>query len=621
MLREKSGGEGNDDRIVSRKKIVTVNYDTLNRPANGNSDDPTDGDWDVANPVDFTTGLWYENPNNVKKTILGGNTVGDGNDSKGVDDSTGSNSNNGNGGGPDDNNTANGGGTDWSELIPTFLDHGYTSSLGYKSVNDANVPLLMIERSYNPPPIRQQVLEILFEECEVPATFMGRDATMACYACGRTTSTVIDIGYSGTTVSPVFEGYVEQKGIRRSPVGTLAMDEFAFKRLDAVVSAQQRAVIRSSKKKGASSQKPKGIVPLYQARYANNNGGSVSTGSGQNIRRHPIFHRLSLLDIAREGREAGACQSINTSTSKTLAAPNISYQLPDGTMVDVPSRDRFAVANLVVGKCGTSATSGGAAGEGTAGDATSNATDPSAAEDTEEEATQRLREEYLAKTRRDYDLLLKRSMESKKEQDSDDGDKMDVDDDDDDDDDAKKKEASKYTDATAVGISSRRSSSAGGRGGKKNAPGVASTTSVGRRKVMFNNQVLQKACLPYLQTCFEDELTASCVANMVCDAAFRCDREQQAGVLGNVVLAGGGSCIGPTDQSVPDYIRDQMEAIIHVHTPGWKVRVLSPGMQERAVASWLGGSILGSLGTFHDMWITKADYEEWGSAIVNRKCP
>jgi actin-related protein len=72
---------------------------------------------------------------------------------------------------------------------------------------------------------------------------------------------------------------------------------------------------------------------------------------------------------------------------------------------------------------------------------------------------------------------------------------------------------------------------------------------------------------------------------------------------------------------VPDFLREQVEAIIHTHTPGWRVKVLAPGMQERSVGSWLGGSILGSLGTFHDMWITKAEYEEWGSAIVNRKCP
>ena len=136
-------------------------------------------------------------------------------------------------------------------------------------------------------------------------------------------------------------------------------------------------------------------------------------------------------------------------------------------------------------------------------------------------------------------------------------------------------------------------------------------------KIRFDNRILQKACAPYLETIFE-QLTASPVANMVCDAAFRCDRDQQAGVLGNVVLAGGGSCIGPTDQSVPDSLREQIETIIHSHTPGWRVKMLAPGKQERAIASWLGGSILGSLGTFHEMWISKAEYDEWGCSIVNR---
>jgi actin-related protein len=35
---------------------------------------------------------------------------------------------------------------------------------------------------------------------------------------------------------------------------------------------------------------------------------------------------------------------------------------------------------------------------------------------------------------------------------------------------------------------------------------------------------------------------------------------------------------------------------------------------------WIGGSILGSLDTFKDMWITKEDYEEAGARIVHSKC-
>ena len=151
-------------------------------------------------------------------------------------------------------------------------------------------------------------------------------------------------------------------------------------------------------------------------------------------------------------------------------------------------------------------------------------------------------------------------------------------------------------------------------------------------------------------------LTSAPPAQMVCDAAFRCDRDQQVSLLGNVVVCGGGSCITGAagvgtglgsaatgtlgtagsaavagggamasalgdEHAFPDRLREEIESIVHRHTPGWRVKVTSPNITERAICSWLGGSILGSLGTFQDMWISRRDYEEFGSAIVNRKCP
>ena len=40
----------------------------------------------------------------------------------------------------------------------------------------------------------------------------------------------------------------------------------------------------------------------------------------------------------------------------------------------------------------------------------------------------------------------------------------------------------------------------------------------------------------------------------------------------------------------------------------------------RTYAAWIGGSILASLGTFQQMWISKAEYDESGPSIVHRKC-
>jgi len=49
-----------------------------------------------------------------------------------------------------------------------------------------------------------------------------------------------------------------------------------------------------------------------------------------------------------------------------------------------------------------------------------------------------------------------------------------------------------------------------------------------------------------------------------------------------------------------------------------KIKVVAP--PERKYSVWIGGSILSSLSTFHQMWISKDEYEESGPTIVHRKC-
>merc|ERR1712018_346674 len=41
---------------------------------------------------------------------------------------------------------------------------------------------------------------------------------------------------------------------------------------------------------------------------------------------------------------------------------------------------------------------------------------------------------------------------------------------------------------------------------------------------------------------------------------------------------------------------------------------------ERKYSVWIGGSILASLSTFQQMWISKQEYDECGPSIVHRKC-
>merc|ERR1719507_3012403 len=41
---------------------------------------------------------------------------------------------------------------------------------------------------------------------------------------------------------------------------------------------------------------------------------------------------------------------------------------------------------------------------------------------------------------------------------------------------------------------------------------------------------------------------------------------------------------------------------------------------QRKYSVWIGGSILASLSTFQQMWISKQEYDECGPSIVHRKC-
>jgi len=51
------------------------------------------------------------------------------------------------------------------------------------------------------------------------------------------------------------------------------------------------------------------------------------------------------------------------------------------------------------------------------------------------------------------------------------------------------------------------------------------------------------------------------------------------------------------------------------------VRVLAAPIPEQRLAVWVGGSILGSLPGFHEMWVNRAEYLEHGTTVVERKCP
>ncbi|WFD32420.1 NuA4 histone acetyltransferase subunit [Malassezia sp. CBS 17886] len=103
------------------------------------------------------------------------------------------------------------------------------------------------------------------------------------------------------------------------------------------------------------------------------------------------------------------------------------------------------------------------------------------------------------------------------------------------------------------------------------------------------------------------------LVDLILRAAKSVDVDARAAMFSNIVFVGGGTF-------VPGFT-DRLSYELSVAVPSQRIKIHSPGnYTERRHSTWLGGSILASLGTFHQLWISKQEYEEHGSAIVHSRC-
>ncbi|CAE7533305.1 unnamed protein product, partial [Symbiodinium sp. CCMP2456] len=99
------------------------------------------------------------------------------------------------------------------------------------------------------------------------------------------------------------------------------------------------------------------------------------------------------------------------------------------------------------------------------------------------------------------------------------------------------------------------------------------------------------------------------------DTAFqsimKCDLDIRRDLFSNIVLSGGTTMFPG--------IGERMTKELTVLAPATvKVKVVAP--IERKYSVWIGGSVLASLSTFQQMWISRDEYDESGPNIVHRKC-
>ncbi|KAF5599778.1 actin 4 [Fusarium denticulatum] len=111
-----------------------------------------------------------------------------------------------------------------------------------------------------------------------------------------------------------------------------------------------------------------------------------------------------------------------------------------------------------------------------------------------------------------------------------------------------------------------------------------------------------------------EQLTkAQTIPELIRSALNAVDVDLRGNLLANVVVTGSTSLINGFN----DRLNNELMAMY----PGLKIKIHAAGLtSERRFGAWIGGSILASLGTFHQMWISRKEYEENGPNVVEKRC-
>ncbi len=101
------------------------------------------------------------------------------------------------------------------------------------------------------------------------------------------------------------------------------------------------------------------------------------------------------------------------------------------------------------------------------------------------------------------------------------------------------------------------------------------------------------------------------IHEMTFNSIMKCPIDVRKDLYANIVLSGGNTMF-------PGFADRMQKEITALAPPTMKVKIVAP--PERKYSTWIGGSILASLSTFQNMWISKDEYDEEGPYIVHRKC-
>lgn len=97
------------------------------------------------------------------------------------------------------------------------------------------------------------------------------------------------------------------------------------------------------------------------------------------------------------------------------------------------------------------------------------------------------------------------------------------------------------------------------------------------------------------------------------ESIMKSDIDVRKDLYSNVVLSGGTTLYA----GLPERLTKELKLLANPNLSS-KIKVVA--VPERKYCVWIGGSILSSISTFEENWITKEEFEDAGESIVHRKC-
>ena len=101
------------------------------------------------------------------------------------------------------------------------------------------------------------------------------------------------------------------------------------------------------------------------------------------------------------------------------------------------------------------------------------------------------------------------------------------------------------------------------------------------------------------------------VHQLLCDTMIKAGDDVGGELDTALILAGGNTMF----DGFGDRLSKELKELV-----GWRWRINVKSPSDRKYGTYIGGTMLASLSTFEEMWITREEYNEHGPGIVHRKC-